>query len=90
VRRPKVVAVVVAVLGVALIVGGFVAHNFAAPRNAECQSPVGQVGQFVDNTIAHDCGLVTTLESAVGWIFVLGIAAIVGGAVLIVKAFQLR
>ena len=89
-RRPKVVSVVVVVLGVALLVGGFIAHNFAAPRNAECQSPVGQVGQFVDNTIAHDCGLVTTLESADGWIFVAAIAAIAGGAVLIVKAFQLR
>jgi hypothetical protein len=90
VRRPKVIAIVVVVLGVALLVGGFIAHNFAAPRNALCQSGIGQIGQFVDNTIAHDCGLVTTLESAVGWIFAVSIVAIGGGAVLVVKAFQLR
>lgn len=82
-RQRKVIAVVVLLLGVLLLVGAVIDHSFAAPRNAECQSGIGQVGQLVDGTIAHDCGLVGVLESAIGWLIVLGILALgVGGGLL--------
>lgn len=87
-RRRKVIAVLVLVLGVLLLVGAGIDHSFAAPRNAECQSGIGQIGQFVDNTIAHDCGLVGVLESAIGWLIVLGVLALGSGALLAWSAYR--
>ncbi len=86
-RRHKIIALVVLVLGVVLLVGAFVDHSFAAPRNAECQSGIGQLGQLVDNTVAHDCGLVSGLETAVGWLVALGIVGVGSGALLVRSAF---
>lgn len=86
-RRQKILALVIFVLGVALLVGAFVDHSFAAPRNAACQSGIGQIGQLVDNTLAHDCGLVGVLETAVGWLIALGVVGIGAGAFLVRNAF---
>jgi hypothetical protein len=87
VRRRKVLAVVVLVLGVVLLAGAMADHSFAAPRNAQCQSGIGQIGQIVDSTVARDCGLVGGLETAVGWLIAAGVAALAGGAVLTRTAF---
>jgi hypothetical protein len=79
----KTTGVVALVLGVVLFIGGLVDHAFAAPKAALCQSGIGEIGQAIDNTVAHDCGLVTALESAVGWLLATGIlAAALGAAVL--------
>jgi hypothetical protein len=83
VRRRKVISVVVLVLGVVLLVGALVDHSFAAPRNAECQSGLGQIGQLIDNSVAHDCGLVGVLEAAFGWLLLLGLATLGAGAYLV-------
>jgi hypothetical protein len=66
-----------------VFIAGIVDHVFAAPKAALCQSGIGQIGQAIDDTVAHDCGLVTALESAVGWLLVTGVlATVLGGAVL--------
>ena len=81
--RRKTTGIVAAVLGVVLVIAGLVDHVFAAPRAALCQSGLGQLAQGFDGTVAHDCGLVTALESAVGWLLVAGVlAAVFGAAVL--------
>jgi hypothetical protein len=81
--RQKKTGVVAVALGVVLIVAGIVDHLFAASKAALCQSDIGQIGQVLDNTVAHDCGLVTAIESAVGWLLVVGVlAAVLGAAVL--------
>ena len=70
-------------LGVVLFVAGIVDHVLAAPKAALCQSGLGQIAQGFDTTVAHDCGLVTGLEAAVGWLLVAGVfAAVFGAAVL--------
>jgi hypothetical protein len=70
-------------LGVVLFIAGLVDHLFAAPKAALCQSGIGQLAQGFDTTVAHDCGLVTALEAAVGWLLVAGVfAAVFGAAVL--------
>lgn len=81
--RNKTTGIVSLALGGALFIAGMVDHAFAAPRAALCQSGLGQLAQNFDGTIAHDCGLVTTLESAVGWLLVIGVlTAVFGAAVL--------
>ncbi len=81
--RRKTTGIVAAVLGVVLVIAGLVDHVFAAPRAALCQSGLGQLAQGFDGTIAHDCGLVTAFESAVGWLLVAGVlTAVFGAAVL--------
>lgn len=81
--RNKTTGIVAVVLGVLLLVAGLVDHVFAAPKAALCQSGLGQLVQGFDGTVAHDCGLVTTLESAVGWLLIAGVLiAVFGAAVL--------
>ncbi len=81
--RRKTTGIVAVVLGVLLFIAGLVDHAFAAPKAALCQSGIGQLAQGFDGTVAHDCGLVTTLESAVGWLLVVGVlVAVFGAAVL--------
>jgi hypothetical protein len=82
-RHRKATGVVILVLGVVLLAAAVVDHMIAAPKAALCQSGVGQIGQIFDNTVAHDCGLVTGFEAAVGWLLATGIlAAILGGVLL--------
>jgi hypothetical protein len=81
--RRKKTGVVALAAGVVLFLAGIADHLVAAPKAALCQSGIGQIGQAVDSTVAHDCGLVTALESAVGWLLVVGVlAAVFGAAVL--------
>jgi hypothetical protein len=81
--RKQLTGVIALVAGVVLLAGGIVDHLLAAPKAALCDSGLGQLGQAFDTTVAHDCGLVTALESAVGWLIVVGIlAALLGIAVL--------
>jgi hypothetical protein len=83
VLQRKTTGTAAVVLGIVLFIAGLVDHHFAAPRAALCQSGIGQLVQGFDGTVAHDCGLVTTLEAAVGWLLVVGIlAAVFGAAVL--------
>jgi len=81
-RRKSTGAVALA-LGVVLFIGGIVDHLFAAPKAALCQSGIGQLAQGFDTTVAHDCGLVTALETAVGWLLVAGVFAVVFGAAVL-------
>jgi hypothetical protein len=53
------------------------------PKSALCQSGIGQIGQAIDTTVAHDCGLVNGLEAAVGWLLVLGVLAVAFGGYVI-------
>lgn len=81
--RRKKTGVIAVVTGVVLLVAGLIDHAFAAPRAALCQSGLGQFAQALDGSLAHDCGLVTALEAATGWLLVLGVlTAVFGAAVL--------
>jgi hypothetical protein len=70
-------------LGAVLFVAGLIDHWVVAPKSALCQSGIGQIGQAIDTTVAHDCGLVNTLEAAVGWLLVLGVLAVIFGVFVI-------
>ncbi|MGH3226562.1 MAG: hypothetical protein ACRDPY_49110, partial [Streptosporangiaceae bacterium] len=71
--RQKATGVAALAIGAVLIILGLVDHAVIASKNSLCQSPIGQIGSAIDNTVAHDCGLVTALESAVGWLIAVGI-----------------
>ncbi len=71
------------VLGAILFVAGLIDHWVVAPKSALCQSGIGQIGQAIDTTVAHDCGLVNALEAAVGWLLVLGVLAVIFGMYVI-------
>jgi hypothetical protein len=81
--RRKTTGAVALALAIVLLIAGIVDHLFAAPRAALCQSGIGQLAQGFDATVAHDCGLVTALESAVGWLVVAGVVAAVFGAAVL-------
>ena len=81
--RRKKTGVIAVAAGAVLFVAGLVDHAFAAPKAALCQSGLGQFVQDLDGTVAHDCGLVTTLEAATGWLLAVGVlTAVFGAAVL--------
>ncbi len=84
--RRKTTGIVAAVLGAVLLIAGLADHVFAAPKAALCQSGLGQLVQGFDGTVAHDCGLVTALESAVGWLLVAGVLTGVFGAAVLYNA----
>jgi hypothetical protein len=84
-RRRGTGAVAVAA-GAVLFVAGLADHAFAAPKAALCQSGIGQFVQDLDGSVAHDCGLVTALEAATGWLLVAGVLIAVFGAAVIVSA----
>ena len=84
--RRKKTGVIAVVAGAVLFVAGLADHAFAAPKAALCQSGLGQFVQDLDGTVAHDCGLVTTLEAATGWLLVTGILAAVFGAAVLYNA----
>jgi hypothetical protein len=88
--RRKTTGVVAAVAGVMLFVAGLADHAFAAPKAALCQSGIGQFVQGLDGTVAHDCGLVTALEAATGWLLVAGVLVAVFGAAVIFTARAAR
>ncbi len=78
--RRKTTGVVAIAAGVVLLAAGLADHAFAAPKAALCQSGLGQFVQGLDGTVAHDCGLVTTLEAATGWLLAAGVLSAVFGA----------
>ncbi len=82
-RRQRATGVAAVALGGVLFVAGLIDHWVVAPKSALCQSGIGQIGQAIDTTVAHDCGLVNTLEAAVGWLLVLGVLAIIFGVFVI-------
>lgn len=84
--RRKKTGVVAIAAGVVLFVAGLADHAFAAPKAALCQSGIGQFVQGLDGTVAHDCGLVTTLEAATGWLLVIGVLTAVFGAAVVYQA----
>ncbi len=84
--RRKSTGVAAIAAGAVLLVAGLVDHVLAAPKAALCQSGLGQVAQGLDGTVAHDCGLVTAAESAVGWLLAAGVLAAVLGAALLRNA----
>jgi hypothetical protein len=84
--RRKKTGVVAVVTGVVLFMAGLADHVFAAPKAALCQSGIGQFVQDLDGSVAHDCGLVTALETATGWFLVAGLLIAVLGAAEIVTA----
>jgi hypothetical protein len=81
--RRKKTGVVALAAGVVLFLAGIADHLVAAPKAALCQSGIGQIAQGFDGTVAHGCGLVTTLEAAVGWLLVIGVLIAVLGAAVV-------
>src|SRR5437762_13002768 len=84
--RRKKTGVIAVVAGAVLLVAGLLDHAFAAPKAALCQSGLGQFVQDLDGTVARDCGLVTTLEAATGWLLILGILTVVFGVAVFYNA----
>jgi len=87
--RRKTTGAVALAVGVVLFIAGVVDHLFAAPKAALCQSGIGQIAQGFDTTVAHDCGLVTALEAAVGWLLVAGVLAVVFGAAVLYNSWTM-
>jgi hypothetical protein len=81
--RRRATGVAAVVLGAILFVAGLIDHWVVAPKSALCQSGIGQIGQAIDTTVAHDCGLVNGLEAAVGWLLILGVLAVIFGVYVI-------
>jgi hypothetical protein len=81
--RRRATGVAAVVLGAILFVAGLIDHWVVAPKSALCQSGIGQIGQAIDTTVAHDCGLVNGLEAAVGWLLALGVLAVIFGGYVI-------
>jgi hypothetical protein len=88
--RRKATGVTAAVSGAVLFVAGLADHAFAAPKAALCQSGIGQFVQDLDGTVAHDCGLVTALEAATGWLLACGVLIAVFGAAVTWNARAVR
>ena len=84
--RRKTTGVAAIAAGVVLFVAGIADHAFAAPKAALCQSGIGQFVQGLDGTVAHDCGLVTALEAATGWLLVTGVLIAIFGAAVVYNA----
>jgi uncharacterized membrane protein HdeD (DUF308 family) len=84
--RRKKTGVIAVVAGVVLLVAGLADHAFAAPKAALCQSGIGQFVQDLDGTVAHDCGLVTALEAATGWLLAVGVLIAVAGVAVVCNA----
>ena len=84
--RRKKTGVIAVVAGVVLFIAGLADHAFAAPKAALCQSGIGQFVQGLDGTVAHDCGLVTALEAATGWLLAAGVLIAVFGAAVVYNA----
>jgi hypothetical protein len=82
-KRRKATGIAALALGVVLLIAGVIDHQVVASKSALCQSGLGQIGQALDDTVAHDCGLVTALESAVGWFLAVGVLALILGAVVL-------
>src|ERR1700722_7111894 len=82
-RRRKATGIAALALGVVLLIAGVIDHQVVASKSALCQSGLGQLGQALDDTVAHDCGLVTALESAVGWFLAVGVLALILGGVVL-------
>jgi uncharacterized membrane protein HdeD (DUF308 family) len=82
-RRRNGTGIAALALGVVLLIAGVIDHQVVASKSALCQSGLGQIGQALDDTVAHDCGLVTDLESAVAWLLAVGVLALILGAVLL-------
>lgn len=84
--RRKTTGVAAIAAGVMLFVAGLADHAYAAPKAALCQSGIGQFVQGLDGTVAHDCGLVTVLEAATGWLLAVGVLIAVFGAAVVYNA----
>src|ERR1700733_12790644 len=82
-RRRKATGIVALALGVVLLIAAVIDHQVVASKSALCQSGLGQIGQALDDTVAHDCGLVTALESAVGWFLAVGVLALILGVAVL-------
>ena len=84
--RRKKTGVAAVAAGAVLFAAGLADYAFAAPKAALCQSGIGQFVQDLDGSVAHDCGLVTALEAATGWLLVAGVLIAVFGAAVIFSA----
>jgi hypothetical protein len=77
-----------AILGALLTLGGILLmsmpfHDGTIPQwNALCTSDIGQIGQVLDSSAHHDCGLVGVADHLIGWLFGLGILALAGSGLL--------
>lgn len=74
------------VLGALFLVAGLALEILPAlngmsfsQANGECHSGLGQFGQMLSGTIAHDCSLVSLGDHAIGWLLFLGAAGIAAG-----------
>jgi len=77
-----------ATAGALLTLGGILLmsvpfHNGTIPQwNALCSSDIGQIGQALDSSAQHDCGMVGVADHLIGWLLGLGILALAGSGLL--------
>jgi hypothetical protein len=84
-----VVGALLALAGILLITVPF--HDGTIPQwNALCSSDIGQIGQVLDSSAQHDCGMVSLADHLMGWLFALGILALGGSALLWARARPAR
>jgi hypothetical protein len=75
-------------LGALLTLGGILLmtvpfHDGTIPQwNALCSSDIGQIGQALDSSAQHDCGMVGVADHVIGWLLGLGILALAGCGLL--------
>jgi len=89
-RRGTATAAVtsLAIAGAVLTLGGILLmsvpfHDGTIPQwNALCTSDIGQIGQVLDSSAQHDCGMVGVADHLIGWLLGLGILALAGSGLL--------
>jgi hypothetical protein len=80
--------VALAIAGGLLVLGGILLmtvpfHDGTIPQwNALCSSDIGQIGQVLDSSAQHDCGMVSLADRLMGWLLGLGILALAGSGLL--------
>jgi hypothetical protein len=77
-----------ATLGALLMLAGILLmtvpfHDGTIPQwNGLCSSDVGQIGQFLDSSAQHDCGMVGVADHLIGWLLGVGMLALAGSGLL--------
>jgi uncharacterized membrane protein HdeD (DUF308 family) len=81
-------ALALAVLGALLTLAGIALvtvrfHQGTIPQwNGLCSSDLGQIGQLLDGSAQHDCGMVSAADHVIGWLFALGLLGLAASALL--------
>lgn len=72
-----------AVVGVIVLIAGYVLAGITSSGNALCNSTLGELGSALDSNVAHDCGMYTTVNSLGSALIGLGWFAVVVSGIML-------